>query len=307
VIRRFHHTDFLPLQHILKAKRRRNLSVSLVIPARNEAATIATIVGVCRQELICRIPLLDEVVVMDGGSSDSTADRARAAGARVYPCDEVAIEFPAPIGKGAALWKSLFVTTGRIIVCIDADITNFDARFVYGLVAPLILQTDIELVKAAYQRHLVLDGVCHDNHGGRVTELLVRPAFSAFYPELATISQPLAGEYAFNRSIIEQCSFFSGYGVEVGILLDILCRCGVHSIAEVDMDTRLHRNRPLAELGRMSFGILQALLCRMQEEKKAVFAAPPAASLPVADGNGWKMMDTVDTVLPPVADCKGGG
>ena len=172
-------------------------------------------------------------------------------------------------GKGEALWKSLHACKGDLICFVDADIRNFHARFVYGLLGPLLQDPEIQYVKAFYERPIRERNALRATGGGRVTELLARPLINLLWPELAGIVQPLSGEYAGRRETLEQVPFFSGYGVELGLLVDIAARFGVDAIAQVDLDRRVHRNQDMQALGRMSFGILQAAFLRLAEEGRS--------------------------------------
>jgi glucosyl-3-phosphoglycerate synthase len=264
--RTFHHSQFEPLSKLREAKARLGTTVSVAIPARNEAATIGRIVRVLRKALLDRARLIDEIVVMDGGSSDETAAIARAEGAVVYAEDEVLPETGPAAGKGEGLWKSLYVCHGDIICWVDADIRNIHPRFVYGLIGPLLSDPGIGYVKAFYERPIRERNVLQPTGGGRVTELLARPMLNIFWPSLAGFVQPLSGEYAGRREVLEQVPFSSGYGVELGLLIDIAARFGLDSIAQVDLECRIHRNQDTQALSRMSFGILQAALARLTEE-----------------------------------------
>jgi glucosyl-3-phosphoglycerate synthase len=299
MIKTYAHTDFLPLDDIAQTKQASGLRVSAVIPARNEAATIGRIVrciGVLRQS-----GLVDELIVMDSASSDKTAIISAAEGARVVGVGSVCPDLSMPSGKGAALWKSLLVADGDIIVCVDADIDNFDSRFIYGLLGPLLIHDDILLVKAFYQRPLALGSQEYENHGGRVTEILVRPLLSMFYPELAHFFQPLAGEYAFRRAAMEQIPISSGYGVEISMLLEMYARWGTDVFAQVDMDRRRHRNRPVAELGKIAHGVLQALLRRLHDERKMNILASLDTRLTWPDNGEWRRERIIEQQLEPIA------
>jgi glucosyl-3-phosphoglycerate synthase len=264
--RTFHFNQFEPISKLREARERLGTTVSVAIPARNEAATIGRIVRVLRKALLDRSRLIDEIIVMDGGSTDDTAAIARAEGATVYAEDEVLPETGAAAGKGEGLWKSLHVCQGDIICWVDADIRNIHPRFVYGLVGPLLTDPSIHYVKAFYERPLRERNVMQPSGGGRVTELLARPLINLFWPSLAGMVQPLSGEYAGRRELLEQVPFASGYGVELGLLIDIATRLGMDSIAQVDLETRIHRNQDTQALSRMSFGIMQTALTRLAEE-----------------------------------------
>ncbi|MBD3345754.1 MAG: glucosyl-3-phosphoglycerate synthase [Chitinivibrionales bacterium] len=266
MIKHFHHTHFLPLDTLVRKKESAEATVSVVIPALNEAATIGPIITEIKKNLMERHPLVDECIVIAGKSSDNTEAVARNSGATVYPIDEIASDTSVRLGKGTALWKSLHVAKGDIIVSIDADITNFDSRFVYGLIGPLLDDQKLSFVKAFYERPLVFKDALLDNYGGRVTEILVRPFLSTFYPELARFRQPLSGEYSFRREIIMEIPFLSGYSIEIGTILYLYKYHGLDIFAQTDMGIRQHRNRPVEELGKMSFRILQFLIRFLKED-----------------------------------------
>jgi glucosyl-3-phosphoglycerate synthase len=267
--RTFHHSQFEPPARLRAAKERRRLSVSVCLPTRDEAATVGGIVRSLRRNLLERARLVDEIVVMDAGSADDTAAIAQAEGAQVFFEHDVLPGEGPGSGKGEALWKSLHACQGDLICFVDADIRNFHPRFVYGLLGPLLDDPEIQYVKAFYERPIRERNALRATGGGRVTELLARPVINLLWPELAGIVQPLSGEYAGRRETLEQVPFFSGYGVELGLLVDIAARFGVDAIAQVDLDRRVHRNQDMQALGRMSFGILQAVFLRLAEEGRS--------------------------------------
>jgi glucosyl-3-phosphoglycerate synthase len=209
------------------------------------------------------VPLVDEVVVVDARSDDGTARLATEAGAVVHQELDILPNLEPLGGKGDALWKSLFVTKGDLIVFIDSDIREFNSRFVTALLGPLLMDEGIQYVKAFYERPLRDAEELLPSGGGRVTELVARPFLNLFFPELAAFIQPLAGEYAGTREVLESVPFFSGYGVELGLLIDMVERCGLDGVAQVDVDRRIHRNQPMHELSRMSFEILQTAMRRL--------------------------------------------
>ena len=267
--RTFHHSQFEPPARLRAAKERLGLTVSVCLPTRDEAATVGGIVRSLRRNLLERSRLIDEIVVMDAGSGDDTAAVAQAEGARVFlERDVLPAEGPGS-GKGEGLWKSLHACQGDVVCWVDADIPNFHARFVYGLLGPLLLDPEIQYVKAFYERPIRERNALRASGGGRVTELLARPVINLLWPELAGIVQPLSGEYAGRRQTLEQVPFFSGYGVELGLLVDIAAGFGVDAIAQVDLDRRVHRNQDMQALGRMSFGILQAVFLKLAEEGRS--------------------------------------
>jgi glucosyl-3-phosphoglycerate synthase len=229
-------------------------TVSVCLPARDEAATIGPIVAACLE----LGALVDEVLVIDDGSSDGTGAVATAAGARVVGVGEVLPDCGPGRGKGEAMWKSLHAAAGDIIVWCDADVQNFTPSFVSGLLGPLLTTDDVALVKAYYRRPL--DG--RPGEGGRVTELVARPLIELLFPDLAGIAQPLAGECAGRREVLERLPFVQGYGVDLALLVDVAERWGADAIAQVDLGTRVHRNRPLSELAAQSRAIVQTALAR---------------------------------------------
>ena len=233
-------------------KERLGLQVSVCLPARNEAPTVGGIVATIRGTLAGEVGLVDEVVVLDDGSDDDTAVVAEAAGGRVFPVGDVLPELPAGEGKGNALWKSLFVSEGDLVCFLDADVRNFAPHFVTRLLAPLLVDPAIGFVKGHYERPLHGD----PRGGGRVTELVARPLLSALFPALARIRQPLGGEYAARRELLEVLPFVEGWGVELGLLIDVADRFGLDAIAERDLGVREHRNRSLEELGPQALAVL---------------------------------------------------
>lgn len=297
----YHYKKFLPLEELGQKLRRKQLTVSVVVPALNEEGRIGKVVRSIQKELIQEVPLIDELVVIDGDSSDHTRDEAESSGAKVFSVGDIPPR-ECPLGKGAALWKSQFVTTGDIVVFVDADIVNFDPRFVYGLIGPFLENDRVNFAKAYYRRPFAVGGECLENYGGRVTEILVRPLLASFVPELAGIFQPLSGEYAFRRTCMETLPFSSGYGVEIGLLLDIFSRFGLEGIAQVDMGTRTHRNRPVDELGRMSFAILHTVFRKLQEENCLTLHRQMAQSMVCLGENGWDHADIREVELPPACE-----
>jgi glucosyl-3-phosphoglycerate synthase len=266
--RTFHYSQFEPAK-LRAAKERLGLTVSVCLPTRDEATTVGAIVKSLRKSLLERSRLIDEIVVMDAGSVDDTVTIALAEGARVFREQDVLPEVGPGSGKGEALWKSLHACRGDLICWIDADIRNFQPRFVHGLLGPLLTDPEVLLVKAFYERPIRERNALRSTGGGRVTELVARPLLNLLWPQLAGVVQPLAGEYAGRRVALEQVPFSSGYGVELGLLVDLAERFGLDAIAQVDLERRVHRNQDVQALGRMSFGILQAVFQRLVEEGRA--------------------------------------
>jgi glucosyl-3-phosphoglycerate synthase len=226
--------------------------VSVVIPARDEEASVGEVVRMIRAELVDGAGLVDELVVMDSLSRDTTARVARAAGADVFSVAEVAPEVGVRTGKGEALWKSLFVTTGDVLVFIDADLTEWGPHFVVGLLGPLLTDARVQLVKGFYDRIMDDGSGYHAPQGGRVTELVARPLLNLYRPELSHVVQPLAGEWAIRRSTFESLSVPTGYGVEIATLLDVYARDGLDAIAQVDLGERAHSHQSVHDLGLMA-------------------------------------------------------
>ena len=260
----FHHSDFENLAALVAAKEKAGVTISLCIPTLNEEKTIGKEVVIFRSELMNRFPLIDEIGVIDSGSEDSTLEVAAAFGADTYLADQILPGVEPKKGKGENLWKAIYQLKGDIIVYIDADIKNIHPRFVYGLLGPLLMHSEMKYVKAFYDRPLAFSEGIRRSGGGRVTEILIRPLFSLFFPELSAIIQPLSGEYAVRREVLEQISFPIGYGVETSHLLDVYQLYGLSAFAQTDLDQRVHMNQATIDLGRMSFGILQTFLSRMQ-------------------------------------------
>ena len=256
-IRSFSASEF-PVDRLVAGKG--PLDVSVCIPARNEELTVGAIVRQIRTHLTDAEggpPLVDEIVVMDDGSIDATAAEAEEAGARVVAVADVLPEEGELAGKGNVLWKSVAASTGDIIVWVDADLTSFTPACVSGLIGPLLWNPDITMVKGFYERPEI-DGT----GGGRTTELMARPLLATLFPHLTPVHQPLGGEYSARRSVLERVPFAQGYGVETGLLIDIAELSGIERIAQVDLGTRIHRNRPLDELSVQATEILHAGLRR---------------------------------------------
>lgn len=265
-------------------------TVSVCIPARDEAATIGPIVAALRRDLVDGPGLVDEVVVADDGSTDATAAVAASAGAEVVDVTTAAPALDPRSGKGEAMWKALHAARGDVVAYLDADLEGFDPTWVARLVAPLVADPDIAFVKGHYHRAATTPGA-----GGRVTELVARPAVSMFHPELAGIAQPLGGEYAGRRRALEEVPFAGGYGVDLGLLVDIARGHGVASVAQVDLGVRRHRNRPVAELARQAAEVLHVALRRAGLD-------PGTAPLlrPGAAPEGFETRDR-----PPLAELRG--
>jgi glucosyl-3-phosphoglycerate synthase len=237
--------------------------IAVILPALDEEATVGEIVTAIRHDLM-QAPhqLVDEVIVVDNGSGDATADVATASGARVVGCGDILPEFAARRGKGEAMWRGVAATDADLVVFVDADLQSFNPQFVVALLGPLLANPEVQFVKAAYDRPPT-DPAVPSNGGGRVTELMARPMISAFWPELSGVLQPLAGEYAARRDLLRQLPFRCGYGVDIGLLLDAYSAVGLDGIAQVDLHRRWHRHSDLASLGRMAAEVMHTTLDRL--------------------------------------------
>lgn len=286
-IRSFHHAEF-PVERILAAKG--STTVSVCLPARDEASTVGDIVATLRDTLL-RCGAVDEIVVIDDHSSDDTAAVARAAGARVADASRTLARYGSGHGKGEVLWKSLHLTDGDIVIWCDSDISEFGPRFVSGLLGSLLCEPGVDFAKGFYDRpeHA-------GEGGGRVTELVARPLLSLFFPELSQLHQPLSGEYGGRRDVLEQLRFTQGYGVDLGLLIDLAELFGTTGLVQVDLDVRHHRNRTLDELGPQAMAVIQTVLARRDPE-----LVPTAAALLLAAGDEVPV-DVSDR--PPMAEVR---
>ncbi|MCL5999024.1 MAG: glucosyl-3-phosphoglycerate synthase, partial [Chloroflexi bacterium] len=264
----FRSDEFTDLKRLVDLKREQGLTISVGLPALDEEETVGSVVEAIKTALMDEVPLLDEIVLIDSGSVDRTCQIAAQMGIPTYSTRDILPRYGNYRGKGEALWKSLYVLKGDIVAWIDTDIRNIHPRFVYGIVGPLLRDSRIQYVKGFYQRPLRQGDKMLSGGGGRVTELTARPLVNLFFPELSGVIQPLAGEYAGRRQALERLPFFTGYGVETGLLVDILENCGLPAIAQVDLLERIHRNQPLPSLSKMSFAIIQVAIRRLEQRHK---------------------------------------
>ena len=254
--------EFSEIGNLVRIKNEKGIKISLCIPTLNEEKTVGKIIRFIKKTCVKEHKLLDEIAVIDSGSKDKTKEVAIKAGAEFYPAKNFLKELGPCKGKGENLWKALYLLKGDIIVWVDGDIENIHPRFVYGLVGPLLLYNHIKYVKPYYKRPIKMGEIIYPSGGGRVTEILVRPLFNMFFPRLTGFFQPLSGEGAGRREILERIPYFTGYGVETAMLIDIKRKFGLKSIAQVDLIERVHRNQPLESLSRMAYGILQVFVER---------------------------------------------
>ncbi|MEV0897433.1 glucosyl-3-phosphoglycerate synthase [Actinoplanes sp. NPDC049802] len=288
--------------------------VSVVIPARDEQATIGAIVSTIRRDLIERVPLVDEILVVDSRSTDTTAMVARRAGARVVSQDRMTRGLPRMEGKGDALWAGLAASSGDVVAFVDGDLHEFSSHFVTGLLGPLLTDQSVEFVKGFYHRPLNGPVSVETDGGGRVTELAARPLLNLFFPELAGFVQPLAGEYAGRRRALERIPFVSGYGVEIGMLIDLVDLVGLDALAQVDLGERKHRHQGTEALGRMAAQIMVTAWSRMYRRGLATEPVPPSTMLTQFRRGGQDALPNLDrqiavtetgvTERPPLATLK---
>lgn len=292
------------LADVLAAKITQGLSVTVLLPALNEEATVGTIVTQIRRELMHagKHPLVDELIVVNSGSTDRTRQVALDAGAQVLEREDVLPEIPVVAGKGEALWRGLAGSSGDLVVFIDADLRSFSTGYVVSLLGPLLQDRQVQLVKAVYERPLVGDRQTTPAGGGRVTELVARPLLNLHWPELAGVIQPLAGEYAGRRELLEQLPFATGYGVDFALLIDTFERFGLSALAQVDLGVRVHRHHDTARLGRMAAQIMQTAWNRLPAADAATTLGDSLIQFEVsASGYQAARFDVAQIERPPLA------
>jgi glucosyl-3-phosphoglycerate synthase len=302
----FHHAEFADLRRLVALKERQGLTVSLVLPTLNEEETVGPIVRTARRTMMEDVPLVDQLLVIDSASTDRTRALAEAEGARVIQHPDVLPRYGSFRGKGEALWKSLYETSGDIVVWADTDVREWHPRLVYGTLGPLLAEPGLQYVKGYYERPILEGGVLREGGGGRVTELVARPLINLFYPDLSGFVQPLAGEYAGRRSLLESIPFSTGYGVEIGHLIDVVERVGLDGLGQVDLERRVHRNQDLRGLSRMSFVITQAVISRLERQRRVRLFADLGTSMKLPstgpDGLGLEVVELGDDERPPMLE-----
>jgi glucosyl-3-phosphoglycerate synthase len=259
--RSFEHTEFADLEALARRKRELGAAVSVVLPCREVAETIGAIADEIHA-LNEEAPLVDQVLAVDAGSPDGTAEVAERHGVSVYQEDELLHEFGPAAGKGDAMWRALSVATGEIVMFLDADTTNFERHFVSGMLGPILTEPEVRFAKATYHRPMIGPGGDVLDDAGRVTELTAKPLLRIFFPELSGFGQPLAGELVADRDLLRQIPFFTGYAVETAMLIDVLRAAGLDAMAQVGLGARHNRSKALRELGTMSYSVARAVVER---------------------------------------------
>jgi glucosyl-3-phosphoglycerate synthase len=301
----FHHSEFGDLAELIALKKSRGVTVTLVLPAREVADTIGEVITEVSTLVHHGDSLVDQTLVVDADSADGTADIAAELGAEVFSENRLMPDYGKALGKGDAMWRSLAEARGDIVMFADADSRNFSAHFISGTLGPLLRDERIAMVKAAYRRPFAEGTTKREDGGGRVTELMAKPLFNLFFPELAGFVQPLAGEFAATRELFMSLPFITGYGVEAGLMIDTLNHCGLDAMAQVDLDMRQNRHQDLSNLGRMSYSVLRAVLDRASATRAT--ASSTLAGLDeyvhaVATGQGLRLDEYVEelTERPPL-------
>jgi glucosyl-3-phosphoglycerate synthase len=270
--RSYDHSQFADLDSLVRRKRDLALCVTAVLPAREVAPTLGPIIEAIHS-LNERARLVDQLLVVDAGSSDGSAALARSLGAEVHDQDELLPQFGPAIGKGDAMWRALAVARGDIVLYLDADTADFSEVFVYGMLGPLLSVPGLRFVKASYSRPWTDGDRVRPDGGARVTELTAKPLLNLFYPALSGFAQPLAGEVAATRELLERLPFFTGYAVETGMLIDVLETAGLDAMAQVDLASRTNPHQPLFALGKMSYAVALALETRLRRDGRLVEGA----------------------------------
>jgi glucosyl-3-phosphoglycerate synthase len=309
--RSYDYRRFSDLEEMGRRKHELGLTVSAVLPCRNVADTVGGIVDEIHA-VNEQAPLVDQILVVDADSADGTAGVAASRGVEVYSENELLSHYGGAHWKGDAMWRSLSVARGDLIMYIDADTRDFKPQLVYGVLGPILYVPEVRFVKAAYRRPFKSHETIEEDGGGRVTELTAKPLFNLFYPELSGFVQPLAGEFVADKELFCSIPFLTGYAVETGIMIDVLKRVGLGAMAQVDLGTRQNRHQPLRDLSRMSYSVVRAVARRLRQEGRLYQARDPI--LPeslfqfsdylhaVATPEGLKLQEYVEELVerPPI-------
>ena len=314
--RSYDYRQYSDLGALARRKRELGLTVSAVLPCRNVADSVGGIVDVIHDvnERSGENALVDQILAVDADSADGTAEVAASRGAEVYSENELMSNHGGAHGKGDAMWRSLSVARGDLVMYIDADTRDFKSQLVYGILGPILEVPEVRFVKAAYRRPFKSHEAIEQDGGGRVTELTTKPLFNLFYPELTGFVQPLAGEFVADRELFSSIPFLTGYAVETGIMIDVLKKVGLDAMAQVDLGARQNRHQPLRDLSRMSYSVLRAVARRLRQEGRLNQTRDP--SLPdslfqfsdyrhaVATTDGLQLQEYVEELVerPPIQE-----
>ena len=314
--RSYDYRQFSDMGALARHKRELGLTVSAVLPCRNVADSVGGIVDVIRDinERSGENALVDQILAVDADSADGTAEVAASRGAEVYSENELMSNHGGAHGKGDAMWRSLSVARGDLVMYIDADTRDFKPQLVYGILGPILEVPEVRFVKAAYRRPFKSHEAIEQDGGGRVTELTTKPLFNLFYPELTGFVQPLAGEFVADKELFSSIPFLTGYAVETGIMIDVLKKVGLDAMAQVDLGARQNRHQPLRDLSRMSYSVLRAVARRLRQEGRLNQTRDP--SLPdslfqfsdyrhaVATTGGLQLQEYVEELVerPPIQE-----
>jgi glucosyl-3-phosphoglycerate synthase len=310
--RSYSHEEFSDIEELAWRKRERGLTVSLVLPGRNVAQTVGEIVDEVKT-LNKQAPLVDQILVIDADSADGTAEVATDSGAEVYSENKLLSHYGGAHGKGDAMWRSLAVAKGDLVMFADADTRDFKPQFVYGTLGPILSVPSVRFVKGAFRRPFKSSEAVEIDGGGRVTELTTKPLFNLFFPELTGFVQPLAGEFVADKELFRSIPFLTGYAVETGVMIDVLKKVGLGAMAQCDLGTRQNRHQSLFDLGRMSYSVLRAVARRLRQDER--LQQPRDPSVPdslfqfsdylhaVATPEGLKLREHVEELVerPPMA------
>ena len=315
--RSYKHEAFSDLSELGRLKEDSGQTVSLVLPSRNVADTVGGILDEVRalnQRMPEGMPLVDQMLVVDADSEDGTAEVARGKGAEVFSENDLLSSYGGAHGKGDAMWRSLSVATGDIVMFADADTSDFKPQFLYGTLGPMFATPGVRFVKGAFRRPFKSNEDTQPDGGGRVTELTTKPLFNLFYPELTGFVQPLAGEFAADKELFASIPFLTGYAVETGIMIDAFKKVGLEAMAQVDLGTRQNRHQPLRDLSRMSYAVLRAVARRMRQEGRLNQTSDPDAPVSpfqfsdylhaVATPEGLQLQEYVEELVerPPIEE-----